>query len=302
MIDLEPRLLRAFMAIYDARGVAAAGRRLGVTQPTMSGHLKRLRSHFQDPLFVSGKGGLCPTSKSEEVRSIVSGVIDGLDRLVAVAGGWSPLTSDRCFRLMASGYVQAIVSERLDEMLERVAPGVNIEFVQPASGGELAFCDAYILPGNLAPAHHKKIVAFRDHLACVVSPRHFPDAASLTLDLFCELDHIVFAPAPSPPHAAVDAALAKLGRRRRVVRVASDLDSVQRLLARPNRLAMVPARLAAQRDPQSLVFPPPLALAPIDFVLSWPDIADDDRGRAWFRQAMAACVASIDRSRSIEAA
>ncbi|MEH3046611.1 LysR family transcriptional regulator [Sphingomonas adhaesiva] len=300
MIDLEPRLLRAFLAIYDARGVAAAGRRLGVTQPTMSGHLKRLRSHFKDPLFVAGRGGLAPTAKSEEVRSIIAEVIEGLNKLAAAASGWSPTTSDRRFRLMASGYVQAVVSEKLDERLGRAAPRVSVEFVQPASGAELAFCDAYILPVEVTPNHHKRAVAFRDRFICVINQRSASSAPPLTLDAFCQSEHILLAPAPSPPHAAVDAALAKLGRNRRIARVASDLSSIQRLLAKPNRLAMIPARLAVQLGQDLSVFPPPLPLAPIDFALSWPDIADDDSGRTWFRQTLSTCMSRIDQIENTE--
>jgi DNA-binding transcriptional LysR family regulator len=60
MADLEPRLLRAFLAIYVARSVTRAALQQGVSQPTMSEHLRRLRTYFGDRLFVSGSSGMLP--------------------------------------------------------------------------------------------------------------------------------------------------------------------------------------------------------------------------------------------------
>lgn len=291
MIDLEPRLLRAFVAIYDLRSVSAAGRHLGVTQPTMSGHLRRLRLHFRDPLFLLAKGGMHPTPRAEEVRAVAAEIVDGLTRLAAVSGTWSPSTSERRFRLMASGYAQTIVSPPLDEAVRRVAPLVGIEFLQPGGWDALPFCDAYVLPAAVVPAAHRTTRLFRDHLTCMAAQRVLSGPKALTLDLFCRLEHVLLAPAPSPPHDAVDAALAARGLTRRVVRITSELAEIRRLLLRSPCLGMLPSRLVTDGDDDLVCAPPPVQLKPIDFMLSWPDIQDDDPGRAWFRRIVASTFA-----------
>jgi len=282
MIDLDTRLLRAFVAIYQLGGVTAAARQIGVTQPTMSGHLKRLRSHFKDPLFLWTNGRMSPTARANEIQPIALEIAAGLDQLTAARSGWSYGTSERTFRVMASGYVQTVVSKPIDDAVRPVAPFVGIEFVQPVAGKYQPMCDAYIFPAWLTPEGHQHKLLFRDRLTCVADRSLISAPDRLTLDLFCQLEHILLAPSPSPPHSAVDAALARIGRTRRVARTSSELSEVWRLLARADRLAMLPARLASGLSENLLVTLPPIALDPIEFLLSGPRLSGEDEGGAWF--------------------
>ena len=59
-VDLN--LLLAFEALWAERSVTLAGRRLGLSQPAMSGALARLREMLGDPLFIRSRSGLQPQS------------------------------------------------------------------------------------------------------------------------------------------------------------------------------------------------------------------------------------------------
>jgi DNA-binding transcriptional LysR family regulator len=56
-VDLN--LLVAFDALFDERSVTRAAERLAVTQPTVSGLLKRLRRTFSDQLFLRPRMVFC---------------------------------------------------------------------------------------------------------------------------------------------------------------------------------------------------------------------------------------------------
>ena len=58
-IDLN--LMVAFEALMAERSVSAAATRLGVSQPAMSNSLARLRSLFDDELFVRSSRTMLPT-------------------------------------------------------------------------------------------------------------------------------------------------------------------------------------------------------------------------------------------------
>ncbi|GGX51965.1 LysR family transcriptional regulator [Saccharospirillum salsuginis] len=65
MIDLN--LYRVFDAVYRERNLTLAGRRLGVSQPAVSNALGRLRSHYNDPLFIRRGREMRPTALAERI-------------------------------------------------------------------------------------------------------------------------------------------------------------------------------------------------------------------------------------------
>lgn len=65
--EVDLNLVRTFVLLYETRSVTAAADLLGVTQPTVSYGLGKLRRRLDDELFVRGPGGLVPTSESERL-------------------------------------------------------------------------------------------------------------------------------------------------------------------------------------------------------------------------------------------
>lgn len=57
----DVRLLQLFDVLYETGSVTRSAQRLGLSQPTASIHLARLRSDLQDQLFVRTPGGMAPT-------------------------------------------------------------------------------------------------------------------------------------------------------------------------------------------------------------------------------------------------
>ena len=57
MLSLTVRRLQVFAAIVDCGGFAAAARRLGIAQPSVSAHVQRLEEEMQSPLFDRRSGG-----------------------------------------------------------------------------------------------------------------------------------------------------------------------------------------------------------------------------------------------------
>lgn len=60
-------LLVAFMAVYQAGSVTLAANKLHVGQPAVSHSLARLRTLFNDPLFVRSGNGVNPTPKAQQI-------------------------------------------------------------------------------------------------------------------------------------------------------------------------------------------------------------------------------------------
>src|SRR3546814_12718825 len=80
LFDLN--LLRIFDAIFAKGGVSAAARHLHLSQPAISHALARLRTQFDDPLFVRQGNRLVPTSAARAIAGPVREALRSQERRV----------------------------------------------------------------------------------------------------------------------------------------------------------------------------------------------------------------------------
>src|SRR6476660_9236138 len=96
-VDLN--LLQTFHAVHVTGNVSRAAERLGVSQPTVSHALQRLRRIHGDPLFVRTQGGMAPTAKAQRLAKAVEHALNTLDVALRETETYEPARSDRTFRL-----------------------------------------------------------------------------------------------------------------------------------------------------------------------------------------------------------
>lgn len=75
-------LLRTFLAIYRTGSITAAAETLGLSQPTVTAHLKALEAALGQPLFERQARGVRPTTAGDEVARRIAEPIDVLQGLV----------------------------------------------------------------------------------------------------------------------------------------------------------------------------------------------------------------------------
>ena len=110
-VDLN--LLHAFHAVHAEGSVTRAAERLGVSQPTVSHALTRLRHLYRDPLFVRTQGGMAPTAKADRLAEAVRQALHMLDVAIQEGARYEPAASDRTFRLHMSDVGETIFLPRL---------------------------------------------------------------------------------------------------------------------------------------------------------------------------------------------
>ena len=99
-VDLN--LLRVFNAIIEERSLTRAGQRLALSQPAVSYSLGRLRTLFDDPLFIRTRVGMQPTPIALELATIVARALDTVREALRYAERFDPAISTRPFRLSLS--------------------------------------------------------------------------------------------------------------------------------------------------------------------------------------------------------
>src|ERR1044072_3455272 len=133
-VDLN--LLKAFEALMLDRAVTRAGRRIGLSQPSMSHALTRLRRLFADELFVRTSNGMEPTAKARLIADHVSVALGHVRQALDVTGEFDPSTATRMFSTGATGYAEASLVESFAEAFFRQAPHADLRLA-PVSKFEL---------------------------------------------------------------------------------------------------------------------------------------------------------------------
>ena len=223
------------------------------------------------------------TPRAESIVPVAERLVFELEVLVNGNQKFDPQTTKRRFRISTSDYVQAIMLPAIDARL-RASPGIRLN-VEPTSIDATGF-DLTIVPAFRAARDHRVRHLFNDRLVCAFDST-MVEGGAMTLEVFCRLEHVLFAPAPSPGHDAVDEALTSIGHRRRIGPVLGHVSGLPALLVGVERLAILPERLIEAAIPGLSVRALPVFLKPIEMVMTWPAAIDQDAAHRWFRGEIA---------------
>ncbi len=287
---LDPRLLLAFVAIYEECSVTRAAARLSITQQGLSGILARLRSVFDDPLFVRVPHGVSPTPFSDTIYPKVIAAIEGLKSLTQIEA-FDPSTLDLTFRIATNDYALSVVIQPLFRHLRRLSPNLKLVVVpfqtelltgQMRSGQvDLGLTVPEFLPDNL----HSKTL-FSDHYKCVFRKSHPLATKKLTIDEFCKAEHLLVAPNGDDMRSTTDAILEQTGHRRRVGIAVPSFLVARSLLATTDLLGLLPSRLL-KADPDSLfITDPPIGVPSFDIISVWSERSNADPLNTWMRELL----------------
>ncbi|WP_242152719.1 LysR family transcriptional regulator [Sphingomonas sp. BAUL-RG-20F-R05-02] len=293
-IDLN--LLVAFDALMAERNVTRAGKRTGRTQPAMSAALARLRALFGDELFVRGPSGLQPTQRATELAEPLGRALAEIRRTLDFTQRFEPATSTQSFTLALSDHPAIVLLPHLTDRLRAVAPGVTLRInaythrdnaVSLLDGGE-ADLTIGVPARQGAGGRILTRPLFEDRFVCILRRDH--PAASQPLDLaaFLGLSHLLVSP-EGDRFGQVDAVLAAKGKRRRIALSLPQMHAAPGIVAASDMIATVLKGIVMDSGSRNrlAIFPPPLDLGPVSFVMSWHRRNDAHPVQRWMRETIA---------------
>lgn len=125
--ELDMNLLRLFEAVYRLGSVSRAADALGLSQPSASQGLTRLRLALGDALFVRAGGSMRPTLRAERLASVVQPAIAAIQGVLREDDAFNPSRSTMTLRLHMSDIGEARLLPELIAALHREAPGVRVQ-------------------------------------------------------------------------------------------------------------------------------------------------------------------------------
>ena len=128
--DVDLRLLRVFMTIVQCNGFTAAQASLGMSQATISTHMRRLEDRLRVRLCDRGRAGFFLTDEGQQIHAACRDLFGSIDRFRSAVGDMAGELSGQ----LSFGTVDAMVTNpalNLDRAIgafHRMAPRVTLEF------------------------------------------------------------------------------------------------------------------------------------------------------------------------------
>jgi DNA-binding transcriptional LysR family regulator len=291
LFDIDGHLLLTLDALLRDQNVTHAATRLGISQSALSGRLARLRQHFGDQLLVpaaSGRG-MIPTPHAHAIQPALLELIYRLREFSNVASVFDPATSQRTFRIAATDNPAAILAPDLIPFVKAHAPHVRLAFVFPDKPSiftdlEQGRFDLFVGAVEDGAGGLMSRTLLDDHFVTAQRIDHPRGREPFTLDEFCSLDHLLISTAGGRFSGAVDAALATLGRERRVSVSIQSYALAPVILASSDHICTLPHRFLARFAGALDLFEPPLALERFNLSAFWHDRTRNDPAHVWLRE------------------
>ena len=295
-------LLMVFDAVMRDLNVSRAAKRLALSQPALSNALVRLRRDFDDELFVRSGRGMTATPRALALKAEIAAVVEKAGKLYAHPR-FEPAFAKGRFTMATTDYFEALALPSFLAHLRAKAPGFETVIrpllgILPKAELESGMLDVAVAGyfGELPEGFHQQRI-YDETYTCVVRKGHPAIKAAggkLTLDAFVAMDHILVSP-QGDLMGAVDRALAKVRKRRRIVAAVANFYSPAPIVATSDCIATVPSRLAASYGKVWPLdqFEPPLPVPGFCIAQVWHARTHGSPEHVWLRDTLYAVLKDI---------
>lgn len=293
--SFDLNLVRLLVAVYETGSVSRAALRLGITQPSISYGLGRLRRQVGDPLFIRSASVMAPTPVAQALYRQFREALTAVESAIEGTLHFDFRSSTRTFRVAMSDVGAICLVPPLLEHLGRIAPGVTLEVVQvPVKDllDEMASGRLDAAVGNLPVVHPsaRSELLFPERYVCLMSSQHPRIRGErLELDQFLAERHVVVA-SPFSVHQNVDELLAERGARRRAALRIPHFTILPAIIAHSDLLVTLPSALGEVFRGFAPVraLELPVELPRFEIRLLWHARQQTNPANAWLRQAIVA--------------
>ena len=288
-------LLPIAFALYDELNVSRAAQVLGMSQPAVSMALRKLRTLFNDPLFVRAPTGVAPTPRAHALVRAARPLLERLREDLLTEESFDPALGTRTISIALSDVGEMVFLPKLLESFRAQAPQCAIrsvsmpppQLVQGFEKGDIDLAVGYF--PDLTRRSFLQQRLFTHHFACLMRAGHPRYAKRLSLKAFLEIEHAVVH-AEGRSQEIFERFLERKRIRRNVVLLTPHFLSLPIIIARSDLVATVPHAVALYfaRMSRDLAFAlPPFDVAGFDVKQHWHRRFHNDPRNRWLRQQVA---------------
>lgn len=252
-----------------------------------------------------------PTAQALAMHEPLRRILEDIEALVNQQGSFDPSRSEARFKISGSDFFAELLVPRLAERLGKAAPGMRIHLVDLVPDNFVDTIERYnvdiaLVPRLDAPDWIETQELFRSTFSVIARKDHprllrakLRPGDTLPLDLFCDLGHVLFSPQGNA-QAMGDAALAKVGRTRRVVMTMPVFSGIYRAVAGSDLIALLPTQLARHIAPTAglSVYNAPIPIPVAHLCMIWHRRFSSSPAHQWLRAQIAELTAPLDCGKS----
>jgi DNA-binding transcriptional LysR family regulator len=289
---LDLNLLAVLVALFDAGSVSRAATKLGLSQPTVSGMLAKLRAHFDEPLFVRSAGGMAPTPRCADMVAAAREILRQVDEKLQPEGRFDPGRRHAPFTFAMSDVGQIVFLPRLVQALAQASPDTPVrtvtmrppELMAAFEAGQVDLAIGYFPDLKHADFFQQRL--FNHHFVCLLRAGHPIQGRRLSLGDFLTLSHAVVQ-SEGRSQEIFEAYLQAHGLTRKVGLYTPHFLSIPRLIAQSDMVVTVPHAIGIEYGTEAhglKVLQPPFASPRIELRQHWHRKTHKDARNVWLRR------------------
>ena len=292
LASVDLNLLVTLNAVLTEKHLTRAGEQLGLSQPSMSHALGRLRRMFDDELLIRIGREYELTPLATELLDPLRNILKEIELTIERRPHFDPGRDERVFTVAASDYATYLVFQPALQRIQHEAPRVHLQIhpLRPRAreeteAGEI---DMSIWPLDVGPDLPHEVL-FTDRWVAIAWEGHDEVDDTLSLDQFLALPHVAYLPGILEDRMAAE---------HPEETIAMSLESfflLPFMLTRTRYIAVVHERLA--RRLQSLgdfkILELEFETEPITEAIYWHPRLTLDPGHRWLRELLVRSAAEI---------
>lgn len=292
MTEIDVKLLSVFAETYRTSSVSQAAENLGLSQPTISFNLSKLREHYKDPLFVRTSRGMEATPFAVDLYEQAVDLLASFSKIARLQTSFDPSEAERIFRIAMTDISQIVLLPTLLNKLRVLAPKAQLrinhittETPRMLENGEVELAVGF-MPQLDAGFYQQKL--FPQRYVVLAAAGHPALGDSMSLDSYLSAGHVAVTPSGTG-HSIIDRTLREQQLHRNVVLEVPNYLGVVDIVAQTDLLATVPQKLADLMSSTLATkrFPVPIDIPQYDVKQHWHARNHQDAGHRWLRALLA---------------
>lgn len=284
----DARLLVLFDEIYTGLSMTRAAEKLGLSQPTVSIWIGKLRKRLHDPLFVRTTGGVKPTPRADALIGPVREALASLRRLSGDAPVFDPAQEARVFRIAMTDASHVTLLPFLLARIRTLGPRLALEIlpISARTGEDLEEGRADLAIGSVAGLesgfHEQKL--YDQDFVCLVGADHPRIGAyGITARTYLQEAHVGILSGAS--YSSLTTSFATQQLRRRVMLELPGFMGLATIIASTDLVATVPRHIGETlaRTPGIRLVRCPVKIAGFTVKQYWHERYHQDPGHRWLR-------------------
>ncbi len=288
-------LLPVLVAIHEHGSVSAAAQHLGMSQPSVSTALAKLRHKYGDPLFHRAGHGMKATPRMRALIQPLREALANMDGTFSSEASFRPETTQRTFTFAMSDLGEMVFMPKILKRLRQLAPRAQVRSVAESAariGRGLETGEIDVAVGYFPDLREKSFLEkhlFYHHFVCLLRANHPVTASTLSMAQFLGLEHAVVYGA-GRTNEVFERHLRAKKIHRRVVLETPHFLSIPSIISRSDLVVTVPHAVGTFVKNVHMnirVAQPPMRIPKIDLKLHWHRNFQRDPKNKWLRELVA---------------